>query len=132
MLTFSAITGPKPVKTGQLCHSGCCWIKDQTLNWVKVANTCWHLNWYLIRNINESFLQPKLECEKQDPGYVGEVTDCVLHAAGAYSLLLSTDVGDGLNYIVYHNSNYSNKQTHQINASNYNLFQIKALYKFEL
>ena len=26
------------------------------------------------------------------------------------------------NYIVYHNSNYSNKEIHRINASNYSLF----------
>ena len=29
------------------------------------------------------------------------------------------------NYIVYHNSNYSNKEIHRINASNYSLFRIK-------
>ena len=29
------------------------------------------------------------------------------------------------NYIVYHNSNYSNKEIHRINALNYSLFRIK-------
>ena len=44
--------------------------------------------------------------------YVGEVEDCVLHAAGGIFVIIVEDVGDGSNYIVYHNSNYSNKEIH--------------------
>ena len=46
----------------------------------------------MIKNIKEIF-PPKTGMRKatslQHPGYVGEVEDCVLHAAGEYSLLLS-------------------------------------------
>ena len=37
-------------------------------------------------------------------------------------------VGDSSNYIVNHNSNYSNCEILQINASNYMKLRIKALY----
>ena len=56
------------------------------------------------------------------------VTEC---CRGIF-IVIVRDMRDGSNYIVYHNSNYSNKQIHRINALNYNLFRIKALYKFEL
>ena len=84
----------------------------------------------MIRNIKEIF-PPKTGMRKatslQHPGYVGEVEDCVLHAAccrGIFVIIVG-DVGDGSNYTVYHNSNYSNKEIHRINASNYSLFRIK-------
>ena len=49
----------------------------------------------------------------QDPGYVGEVRDCMLHAAGGILVAIVEDIRDGSsNYIVYHNSNYLNKQIH--------------------
>ena len=61
----------------------------------------------------------------QHPGYVEEVKDCVLHAA-CYRGIFVIIVEDGpSNYIVYYNSNYSNKEIHRINASNYSLFRIK-------
>ena len=46
----------------------------------------------MIKNMKEIF-PPKTGMRKatslQDPGYVREVGDCMLHAAGDYSLLLS-------------------------------------------
>ena len=82
----------------------------------------------MIRNIKEIFL-PKTGMQKaaslQYPGYVGEVEDCPLHAAccrGIFVLIVE-DVEDGpSNYSVYPNSNYLNKEIHQIIASNYSLF----------
>ena len=48
-------------------------------------------------------------------------------------MVIVKDVKDGpSNYTVYHNSNYLNKEIHQINCLNYSLFRIKALYKFKL
>ena len=62
----------------------------------------------------------------QHPGYVGEVEDCVLHAAWGIFIIIVKDVEDGpSNYIVYYNSNYSNKEIHRIIASNNSLFRIK-------
>ena len=92
----------------------------------------------MIEIIKEIFL-PKTGMQKaislQDPGYVEEVEDCVLHAAccrGIFVIIVE-DVEDGPSYyIVYYNSNYSNKEILWTNASNYSLFQIKSLYKFEL
>ena len=64
----------------------------------------------------------------QHPGYVGEVEDCMLHAAccrGIFVIIVE-DVKDGpSNYSVYPNSNNSNKEIHRIIASNYSLFRIK-------
>ena len=41
-------------------------------------------------------------------------------------IIIVEDVEDGpSNYIVYYNSNYSNKEIHRTNASNYSLFRIK-------
>ena len=45
-----------------------------------------------------------------------------------FYLFIVGDVGDGSNYIVYHNSNYSNLEILQINALNYMKLRIKALY----
>ena len=92
----------------------------------------------MIEIIKEIF-PPKTGMRKADslqhPGYVEEVEDCVLHAAccrGIFVIIVE-DVEDGpSNYIVYYNSNYSNKEIHRTNASNYSLFRIKSLYKFEL
>ena len=85
----------------------------------------------MIEIIKEIF-PPKTGMRKatslQDPGYVGEVEDCVLHTAccrGIFVIIVE-DVKDGpSNYIVYYNSNYSNKEIHRTNASNYSLFRIK-------
>ena len=58
---------------------------------------------------------------------VGEVEDCMLHPTWCSVILIviAEDVGDGSNYIVLHNSNYSNKEIHRIIASNNSLFRIK-------
>ena len=40
-------------------------------------------------------------------------------------MVIVEDIGDGSNYIVYHNSNYLNKEIYWINALNYSLFRIK-------
>ena len=65
----------------------------------------------------------------QDPGYVGVVGEmhaALLHACRIFVVVVG-DVGEGLNYIVYHNPNYSNREILRINASNYSLLRIKPL-----
>ena len=45
-----------------------------------------------------------------------------------FYLFIVRDIGDGSNYIVNHNSNYSNCKILRIDASNYMKLRIKALY----
>ena len=55
-----------------------------------------------------------------------EIACCMLHAAWGIFVIIVEDVEDGpSNYIVYYNSNYSNKEIHRIIASNNSLFRIK-------
>ena len=67
----------------------------------------------MVRNIKKTFL-PKTGMQKssflQDLGYVGVVGE--MHAALLHACRIFIDVfgygGEGSNYIVYHNPNYSN------------------------
>ena len=80
----------------------------------------------MIEIIKEIF-PPKTGMRKAT-SRVGEVEDCVLHAASCRGIfvVIVEDVEDGpSNYIVYYNSNYSNKEINRTNASNYSLFRIK-------
>ena len=45
-----------------------------------------------------------------------------------FYLLIVGDIGESSNYIVYHNSYYSNGEIPRINTLNYMKLQIKALY----
>ena len=84
----------------------------------------------MIGNIKEIFLQKTDMREKQllqDPGYVGVVSEMrpvLLHACRIF-IVVVVDIREGLNYIVYHNPNYSNWEIIPINASNYSLLWIK-------
>ena len=82
----------------------------------------------MIEIIKEIF-PPKTGMRKatslQDPGYVGEVEDCVLHPACCRGIFVIIVEDGPSNYIVYYNSNYLNKEIHRTNASNYSLFRIK-------
>ena len=67
----------------------------------------------MIGNIKEIF-PPKTSMQEkqllQDPGYVGVVGEmhaALLHACRIFIVVVG-DVGEGSNYIVYHNPNYSN------------------------
>ena len=67
----------------------------------------------MVRNIKKTFL-PKTGMLKssflQDPGYVGVVKEmhaAMLHACQIFVVVVR-DIGEGLNYIVYHNPNYLN------------------------
>ena len=67
----------------------------------------------MIRNITKTF-PPKTGMRKtsflQDPGYVtvvGEMCAALLHACRIFVVVVR-DIGEGSNYIVYHNPNYSN------------------------
>ena len=68
----------------------------------------------MVRNIKKTF-PPKTGVRKssflQDPGYVGvvgEMHPALLHACGIFIVVVVGDIGEGSNYIVYHNPNYSN------------------------
>ena len=67
----------------------------------------------MIGNIKETFLPKTGMREKQllqDPGYVrvvGEMRAALLHACRILVVVVG-DVGEGLNYILYYNSNYLN------------------------
>ena len=67
----------------------------------------------MIEIIKETIPAKNWNAKKQHPGYVEEVEDCMLHAAccrGIFVIIVE-DVEDGpSNYIVYYNSNYSNKE----------------------
>ena len=60
-------------------------------------------------NIKETF-PPKTGMQEkqllQDPGYVGVVRE--MHAACRIFVVVVRDVGEGVNYILYYNSNYLN------------------------
>ena len=67
----------------------------------------------MVRNIKKTF-PPKTGMWKssflQDPEYVGVVREmhaALLHACRIFVVIVG-DIGEGLNYIVYHNPNYSN------------------------
>ena len=67
----------------------------------------------MIGNIKETF-PPKTGLRDkqllQDPGYVGVVREmraALLHACRIFFVVVG-DVGEGLNYILYYNSNYLN------------------------
>ena len=67
----------------------------------------------MVRNIKKTF-PPKTGMRKssflQDPGYVGVVREMcavLLHACRIFIVVVK-DAREGLNYIVYHNPNYSN------------------------
>ena len=65
----------------------------------------------------------------QDPGYVGvvgEMRAALLHACRIFIAVVG-DIGEGSNYIVYHNPNYCHWEILRINASNYSLLRIKPL-----
>ena len=68
----------------------------------------------MVRNIKKTF-PPKTGVRKssflQDPGYVRVVREmhaALLHACGIFIVVVVRDIGEGSNYIVYHNPNYSN------------------------
>ena len=67
----------------------------------------------MARNIKKTFL-PKTGMWKssflQDPGYVGVVREMCAALLHAYRILIVVvrDIGEGSNYIVYHNPNYLN------------------------
>ena len=67
----------------------------------------------MIGNIKEIFLPKTGMQEKQllqDPGYVrvvGEMCAALLHACRIFSVVVG-DIREGLNYILYYNSNYLN------------------------
>ena len=91
----------------------------------------------MIGNIKKSFPQKtgmRKSSSLQDPGYVrvvGEMRAALLHAC-RISIVVVGVIGEGLNYIVYHNPNYSNWEILRINALNYSLLRIKPLCWFEL
>ena len=67
----------------------------------------------MVRNIKKTF-PPKTGVQKssflQDLGYVGvvgEMCAALLHACRIFVVVVE-DIGEGSNYIVYHNPNYSN------------------------
>ena len=67
----------------------------------------------MVRNIKKTFL-PKTGMQKssflQDPRYVGvvgEMCAALLHACRIFIVVVG-DLGEGSNYIVYHNPNYLN------------------------
>ena len=67
----------------------------------------------MIGNIKETFPPKTGMREKQllqDPGYVGVVGEmhaALLHACRIFVVVVG-DIGEGLNYILYYNSNYLN------------------------
>ena len=67
----------------------------------------------MVRNIKKTFpLKTGVRKSSflQDPWYVGvvgEMCAALLHACGIF-IVVVRDVGEGSNYIVYHNPNYSN------------------------
>ena len=83
--------------------------------------------WQMIRNIKEIFppktgMRKATSCKIQ--GMSKQSIHCVQNTLHSIARMSRQSI-QASNYIVYHNSNYSNKEIHRIIASNYSLFRIK-------
>ena len=117
-----------------VCHPGYCRQRSKSLTRSYRSNMQMSLGHFIGQwlGILRKLSHQKLECEKLLLCNIQGMSARSEIACSMLFVVIVGDIRDGLNYIVYHNSNYSNKETCQINASNYSLFQIKAWYKFEL